>query len=81
MSLPRLMMSPLCYDLVIYLPGYHQFGFAASTTTDVCWGDLRDCAGDKNQVIAKAQEDLAKVTHFKHIFCHTHLSCDQKPGG
>ena len=27
----------------IYLPGYNQFRFAASTTTDVSWGDFGDC--------------------------------------
>lgn len=33
----------------IYLPRYNQFRFAASTTTDVSWGDFGDCWGDKNK--------------------------------
>lgn len=36
----------------IYLPGYNQFRFAASTTTDISWGDFWDCAGDKKQVMS-----------------------------
>ena len=63
----------------IYLPGYNQFRFAASASTDVSWGDFRDCSGDKKQVMSggKGQEGqqscLAEVTQFKQILGCTQL--------
>lgn len=68
----------------IYLPGYNQFRFAASTTTDVSWGDFRDCSGDKKNrscQVEKAHEGqegcLAEVTH-KHSDACSFDFWDQK---
>lgn len=43
---PRLMYVPFVLRF-IYLPGYNQFRFAASASTDVSWGDFGNCSGDK----------------------------------
>lgn len=49
---PQCLLSPCSY-----LPGYNQLRFAASTTADVGWGDLRHCRDkDKSGEVAWPQE-------------------------
>ncbi|KAL0600686.1 hypothetical protein AAY473_030565, partial [Plecturocebus cupreus] len=43
-------------DCNLRLPGYNQFRFAASATTDVRWCDFGDCTGDKNTVIVSVTQ-------------------------
>ena len=77
MQQPRQAWAPLGRGSP-HLPGDDQLRLAASAATDVSWGDLGDCSGDKMEVTsgAKANEDHgggpAEVTHFRHAARCTH---------